>query len=63
MTRFEHELRKRIAQEVERLTGDLAAGMAVKSYDQYQNYVGRIKALMQVAEEFCAEVETKLNED
>jgi len=62
MTRFEHELKKLIASEVERLTGELAAGMAVKDYAHYQNYVGRITALMQVGETFCEEVNRKLNE-
>jgi hypothetical protein len=62
-TRFEAELKKRITEEIERLRDQLAVGMAVKDYAQYQNYVGRLTALTQVVSEFYDEVQTTLNKD
>lgn len=62
MSRFEHELRKRITEEIGRLTVELAMGMAVKDYAQYQNYVGKLQALTAVLDEYFDEVNKKLSE-
>ena len=61
--RFEAELRKRIGEELERLASELAAGLAVKDYAQYQNYVGRIGALNTVLAEYIDDVNTAINKD
>lgn len=61
--RFEIELKKRIGEEIERLRDVLAAGLAVKDFAQYQNYAGRITALKAVIDEYCGEVETRLNQE
>lgn len=57
-SRFERELRKRINEEIERLTGNLVMGSAITDYAKYQNNIGRIAALTQVANDFCPEVQT-----
>jgi len=62
-SRFEIELKKRLTQEIEKLTLELALGMAVKDYAQYQNYVGRLTMLNAVVDQYCGEVETKLNQE
>lgn len=59
--RFEVELKKRIGAEIERLQDELSAGM-LKDFAQYQNYCGQVAALKRVTDEYCSEVEKKLNE-
>ena len=61
--RFEVELKKRIAEEIERLKTNLVAGEAIKDYAQYQNYVGRLAALNLVIGEYFGDVQTTLNKD
>lgn len=56
-SRFEHELKKRIEQELERLRGELEVGIAVTDYAKYQNYLGRIHSLKRVVDEFCDDVQ------
>jgi hypothetical protein len=60
--RFERELKKRIAQELERLRNDLEVGIAVTDHAKYQNYVGRIAALKRVTNEFCPEIQTIIDQ-
>lgn len=60
-SRFERELHKRIAEEIERQRDILAAGVAVTDHAKYQNHVGRIAALKQVSEVFCPEIQTDIN--
>lgn len=57
-SRFERELKKRIAAEAERLLEELVAGVAVTDYAKYQNYVGRLASLRRITEEFCPEIQT-----
>lgn len=57
-SRFEHELKKRIAAEMERLRGELGLGIAVTDYAKYQNYIGRIASLRRVTDEFCPDIQT-----
>ncbi len=57
-TQFEHELKKIIADEIERIRDILSAGMAVKDYAEYRFYVGQIEALNRVAVSYCGEVTT-----
>ena len=61
-TQFEQELKKRIQEEVERVKDIIAAGMAVKDYADYRFHVGRITALRDVADSYCAEVTTKISQ-
>jgi hypothetical protein len=61
-TQFEFELKKRITEEVDRIKDNLAAGLAVTDYAQYQNQVGRIAALQLVVGNYCEEVTTTINE-
>jgi len=61
-TQFEFELKKRITEEVDRIKDNLAAGLAVTDYAQYQNQVGRIAALRTVADYYCNEINTTINE-
>ena len=60
-SQFEHELHKRIAEDIGRLQSELSTGVAVKKYSQYQNYVGQIKALERVLDVFFAEVRETIN--
>lgn len=61
-TRFEYELQKRIAEERTRLLDVFEAGVAIKDYPQYQNYLGQLQALKRVATEFCSDVTTAINQ-
>ena len=61
--RFEGELKKRIGQEIERLLEELELGVAVKDYADYKKYVGRLAALRSVTNDYCGEVQTKLNQE
>jgi hypothetical protein len=60
--RFESELNKLIDAELARLHEELGLGLAVKTMDQYREYVGKITAYTKVRDDFCREVQTKLNE-
>ena len=57
-TQFEQELKKLIADEVERIKDILSAGMAVKDYAEYRFHVGQIEALNKVSASYCDEVTT-----
>jgi hypothetical protein len=61
--RFEVELKKLVGAEIERLRDELEAGLAVKDYAQYKDYVGRLASLRKVLGEYYDEVQTKLNKD
>ena len=60
-TQFETELRVRIAEEIARLKDNLALGLAVTDYAQYQNLIGRIAALSLVVDSYCDEIQTLIN--
>jgi hypothetical protein len=60
-TQFESELKKTIAEEIERLHGVLDAGLAVKDFAEYRYNIGQIHALRRVAESYCDEVTSKIN--
>lgn len=59
--RFERELKKLIAEELQRLREALEVGVAITDHAKYQNYVGQIAAFKRVAEEFCPEVQTAID--
>jgi hypothetical protein len=60
---FEHELRKLISTEIDRLKDILAGGgAAIPDYASYLHHVGQIAALRKVEHAYCEEVENKLNE-
>jgi uncharacterized protein (UPF0276 family) len=61
-TQFESELKKRIAEEIERLQDILETGMSIKDYADYKHHVGQIQALRRVVESYCDDVTTKINE-
>jgi len=58
---YEHELKKRVDEERERLKDILEAGIAIKDYAQYQNYVGQLAAYNKVTSTFFEDVNTTLN--
>lgn len=60
-TQFESELKKLIADEIERIRDILSAGLAVKDYAEYRFHVGQIEALQKVAGSYCDEVTTIIN--
>ena len=57
-TQFEHELKKLIEDEVERIKDILAVGMSVKDYAEYRFHVGQIEALNKVSTSYCEEATT-----
>lgn len=57
-TQFEYELKKIIAEEIERLKGVLDAGLAIKDIADYRYHVGQIHALRHVADAYCDEAST-----
>lgn len=59
---FEHELRKLISTEIDRIKDILADGAGVPDFTTYRDYVGQIAGLRRVAHSYCEEVETKMNE-
>jgi hypothetical protein len=58
---FETELKKRIAEEIERINGILAEGQAVKDYADYKHLVGQLFAFNRVINTYCDEVQTEIN--
>lgn len=60
-TQFEHELRKVIATEIERLKDILADGKGISDFAEYKFRTGQIEGLRRVAHDYCEEVESKLN--
>lgn len=54
---FEHELRKLINKEVDRLKENLTNGQAVADFAAYQQIVGQIRGL-RACLEFCDEART-----
>jgi hypothetical protein len=59
-TQFESELKKVIADEVERLRDVLETPAVIVDQGEYRNIVGQIKALRRVADAYCDEVSTKI---
>ena len=57
---FEIELKKLIAEEIERLTENLSNGLSVTDFSEYKLYVGKISALRSVVE-MCDDVQTTLS--
>jgi hypothetical protein len=57
-TQFEHELKKLIEDEIDRIKDILGVGMAVKDYAEYRFHVGQIEALNKVSSSYCDEVTT-----
>jgi hypothetical protein len=62
-TRFERELKKRITEEIQRLTEIICAGDAIKDYADYKLHVGRLKALDLTITEYFDDVQTTLNKE
>jgi len=60
-TQFEHELKKLIEDEVERIKDILAVGMAVKDYAEYRFHVGQIEALNKISTSYCDEATSIIN--
>ena len=61
MSRFEHELVKRIDEEIERLKEEMAAGL-LPDYTAYKEACARIAAYRRTQQEFVADVNQKLAE-
>lgn len=59
---FEAELRKRIEAQMEHVRDVLCNPEAVKDYNFYMGYIGEYRALRQVLEVFCDEINTKINQ-
>ena len=60
-SQFEAELKKRIAEEIERLKDILSQGQAVTDFAEYRHLAGQIFALTRVANDYCDEVATLIN--
>lgn len=58
-TMFHVELRKVLAEEVERLKENLASG---QSLDAYKNITGQIAAYRRTIDNFCPEIETLISQ-
>lgn len=54
---FEHELRKLIEEEINRISEILANGLGVVDYAEYKHHTGQIRALRGVLER-CDEVQS-----
>lgn len=61
-TQFEAELKKRVNARRIEIAEILCEGQAVKDYADYKRYVGEYQALTQVADTYCSEVNTTLNQ-
>ena len=61
-TQFERELKKRIADEQARIKEILATGAAIKDHSDYLKYVGQHQALVNVAGEYCDDVNKIISE-
>ena len=60
-TQFEHELKKLIEDEIERIKDILSVGMSVKDYAEYRFHVGQIEALNRVSTSYCDEATSIIN--
>jgi hypothetical protein len=60
-SQFEAELKKTLADEIERIRTVLEAGMAVKDFADYRYHVGQVHAIRRVIDAYCDEVSTKLS--
>lgn len=58
-TAFEAELRKLIAEQIERLATNLCGGLSVQDIADYRNQVGQIQGLRKTLE-MCEDVQTIL---
>ena len=61
-TQFEFELKKLIASRMVAIGDILGDGQAIKDYADYRHYSGQLQALRLVHDDFCAEVNTTLNQ-
>jgi len=57
---FARELSKLVVERQKTLTENVASGLAISSYEQYREYVGRLAELNEVLE-MMNEAETKVN--
>ena len=60
-TLFEHELKRIIDADIDRIKDILAAGDGVPNFETYKRYVGEIAAMRRVAHDYADEVNSKLN--
>ena len=61
-TQFEYELRKRIAEELDRLRSHLETPSTVADYPTYRDLVGQIATLKRIADSWCDDINKLLNE-
>jgi hypothetical protein len=59
--RFHAELNKILTAEIQRLKDILGSGMAVKTMDDYQKFVGQIDAFKRIIEHYGPDIETLLD--
>jgi hypothetical protein len=60
-TQFESELKKVIAEEIERLRDVLETPAVIVDIGEYRNISGQIKSLRRVIDSYCDEVTSKIN--
>jgi hypothetical protein len=60
-TAFEIELKKFIAQEIERISENLLVGLSIQNMEQYKHETGRVAALRLVLD-MCEEVNTIISQ-
>lgn len=60
-SQFETELRKIIAEEIDRLKENLARSTASMDYAEFRHTVGQISALRRVIDAYCSEIDDKIN--
>ena len=58
---FEVELRKLLAEEIDRLKENLARSTASMDYAEFRHIVGQIAALRRVVDSYCGEVDDIIN--
>jgi len=58
---FEKELKKRIEEEITRLTHNIVAGLAMPDYAEYRYNIGKIAGLRLVTDSYCDEIATAIN--
>lgn len=61
-TQFESELKKLLHGQMVRIAETLTEGMAVKDYADYCRHVGEFRALKNVVDTYCDEVNTTINQ-
>ena len=58
---FEHELKARIREEIERLKDNLTSRTTIVDYPTYCYHAGQISGLERVVEDYCMDVNSKIN--